>query len=154
MVGPFGEFVPPFRSTSRKWGRHHHDEVAWRWCRWNIWVHSDQSLIWALFNSVVARSRSSKLPVGPWPCWTVRLAYQDRSNTPLRRRTQSVSPSHYKAKAHLLIHLETIFLTTVSFARLLRFPQNNWPFPTMPAVNCSDFTATFTAFFRLLIYAG
>jgi len=40
-------------------------------------------------------------------------------------------------------HLETIFLTTPSPARFLRYSRRNWP---SPAVNCPDFVATVTAF--------
>jgi len=35
---------------------------------------------------------------------------------------------------------------TLSYARFLRFPQRNWPFPVSPAVNCPDFAATVIAY--------
>jgi len=48
---------------------------------------------------------------------------------------------------------DELFLATPSPAKFRRFPQKNWPFLVLSAVNCLDFAATITAFFCPLTYA-
>jgi len=63
--------------------------------------------------------------------------------------SQLTGPGHCKDKATAILFGDEIFLTILSSARFLRFPQKNWSlaFPISLAVNCPDFAATVTAYF-------
>jgi len=99
---------------------------------------------------------SSKLPVGSRSCWTFRNKRADSL-----AKTRALLPVTHVPCPRLLQRLDTLdtlrgdelFLTTPSPARFLLFPQRNWPFPVLSAVNCLDFVAAITTFICPLTYA-
>jgi len=150
MIGPLREFISPFQITTR---------VRVRDCTTTMRRRYDGAVdIWALSDSLSSPVALSfqEVPIAtldsPVMNWYARLPKPEKHL--IRRSTQSVVSSHYKANTHPLFHLKIQTLSQRSlFPDPLSLFRGNGPSSISP-LYCPDLAATVTAFFCFLIFTG